>query len=98
MRLDLCEALEDALLPSMKKQPRRSGARFKSGKRSASRVGSQDTHLVISSTRPAKRRGLTTRLTDRTLHHLASLDQTEEGPVGKSETGGAFSLVPVVGR
>ena len=25
---------------------------------------------------------LTTRLTNRTLHHLASLDQTEEGPVG----------------
>ena len=39
----------------------------------ASRVRLQEAPLSLAK--------LTTRLTNRTLHHLASLDQTEEGPV-----------------
>ena len=34
-----------------------------------------------------KRRGLKTRLTNRTIHQLASLDQTKEGPVEISRKG-----------
>ena len=45
----------------------------------ASRVRLQEAPLSLAK--------LTTRLTNRTLHHLASLDQTEEGPVWKLGNG-----------
>ncbi len=75
-----------------KKMPHRSGASFLI-LRDYSQPDSLGDHPTDNTSRTLWG---STRLTDRTLHQLASLDQTEEGPVG-GETGGAFSLVPVVG-
>ena len=72
-----------------RKCPAGAGLGFRENSMLASRVRLQEAPLSLAK--------LTTRLTNRTLHHLASLDQTEEGPVGKSETGGALSLVPAGG-
>ncbi len=70
------EAVEAAGDPRVggKKKPRRSGAKFWDYETlAASRARLQEAPLSLAK--------LTKRLTNRTLHHLASLDQTEEGPV-----------------
>ena len=74
------------------KMPRRSGASFEVADLGGSQPGELKGYRDLDPAVTGRKIRLTTRLTDLTLHHLASLDQTEEGPVRQWRPGGAFSF------
>ena len=68
--------------------PRRSGASFRGFNICYGPAGCARGERIPSLARPVgQATRADTRLTNRTLHHQASLDQTEEGPVGKIGNG-----------